>query len=120
MLFEAFYSSLSDRHWLLQLLDANLLGGQKLALRAIAGALRPCTSKLLPSPDDCSLTLGVDNRATRALFETLNQYLMLLIDQRKDAIVVAGCIADAELGENSFRCVGREHGIVWVDVFFAQ
>ena len=49
--------------------------------------------------------------ASRALFETFNQYLVPLIDQLNDARVVVGCVADVELGEISFRCVGREHGL---------
>ena len=94
--------------------DLDLFGGQRLPLRAIAGALWLYTSKLHLSPDDCSLLLGVDHRAIRTIFEAFNQYFVPIIDQLNDAIVVGGCSADVELGEISFRSTGRAHGIVWL------
>ncbi|CAE7816616.1 unnamed protein product [Symbiodinium sp. CCMP2592] len=94
--------------------DADLFGGQRLPLKAIAGALWLYSSKLHLSPDDCSLLLGVDHRAIRTLFETFNQHFVPIIDQMNDAIVVGLCSADVELDEISFRSSGRAHGIVWL------
>ena len=58
---------------------------------SFAGALWLYTLKLYLSPDDCSLLLGVDHRAIRALFESFHKFFVPLIDQLNDPIVVRGC-----------------------------
>ena len=70
-------------------------------------------SALHLSPDQCSLILGVGNRATRALFFRL---LMPILHQPFSVCLIAcacgGRRFDVELDEICFRSVARAHGVV--------
>ena len=94
--------------------DQDLFGGQRLALRSLAGALWLYTSSLHLSPDQASVVLGVDHRTVRALFERFNQLWTPMVEQLNNSLVVGACGADVELDEVSFRSVGRPGGIVWL------
>ena len=83
------------------------LGGQKLPLKSIAGALWIYTSKLHLSPN------------WHRLFETFNKCFVSSIEQLNDCLVVGGVGADVALDEVAFRSVGRS-SIVWLRYMVAS
>ena len=64
--------------------------------------------------ENASVLFGVNSRALRALYETFKKLFSFMVEQLNNSPIVGGCGADVELGEVSFRTVGRLGGIVWL------
>ena len=86
----------------------------KLPLRSVERALWLFVSALHLSLDQCSLVLGVGNRAIRTLFQAFDAYFVPAIERLSDSLSIGGLGFDVELDEICFRSVARAHGVVWV------
>ena len=93
--------------------DLDLFEG-RLPLRSFASALWLHISKLNLSPDNCSLTMNVNNMTIRGLFDRFDQFFVPLISRMNDERQLGGLGEDVAMDEISFRSVVMGDKVYWI------